>query len=127
MSEQLEEAQQVAQAGLWSVWIGQNDMLRRQVDECDEIIFITHKVGDSADKWLIGMSKIKPERIVGVAMMTYDKAAEAGLVPPRTWGPDKQTPQPNGKGMTKQISIPLTPEVAQALMQKPPETPIVPE
>ena len=123
MSGQLDEAQ----VGPWNVWIGQNEMMRRQADGCDEVIFITHKVGDPPDKWLIGMSKIRPERLVGIALMTYDKAAESGLLPPRTWGPDKQKPQPNAKGVTKSISVPLTPEVAQALLKRPPEIPVVPE
>ena len=115
--------------GPWSVWIGQGDMMRKQTDGCDEVIFLSHATGDNPDKWFIGMSTVKPERLVGLAIMIYDKAAEAKLLPPRTWGQDKQVTklEEKSEGLNRTISIPLTPEALKALGGAPPAVSQVPE
>jgi len=124
MSESLEKEKQVAATPQqpWAVWLAQGEYMRKQVDNCDDVIFMAHRLGEEPDKWFIGMSKAQPERLAGLAVMVYDKAAEAGLLPPRTWGPNVKAPVPVSTpdpdpllSNRRSISIPLTPEAMKAL------------
>lgn len=71
---------------VWSLWVGQNEYLRRQVENCDDFVYLAHKQGSADDQWEMAMSKTDPKRLLGLAIMLYDRAHEAKLVPPRTWG-----------------------------------------